>query len=259
MFLAILASVGLRMFEACSYCSHLYSSVKYLLRVTRKMGQWIPKGDQTSMLARKIKNTGTKKNIGKLPSLKMNRNIWWESLIERDFLYLVEYDPDVVSYQEQPFRINFTLQEKLRHYTPDFLVERKHKRQVIEIKPKNKLADGSHDLLFNSVAPICQEQGYEFLVVTDEMIRVEPRLTNIKILWRYARTPIYPVHQLYCQEFFRQMKTPKLEELISFFDSKGIEKDVVYNLIYSGIISTNLMLPLKAESIVFFPCTIPES
>ena len=47
--------------------------------------------------ARKITNRGTKKIIGKFPSLKMNTAIWWESQLERDYIYLLEIDPDVLS------------------------------------------------------------------------------------------------------------------------------------------------------------------
>ena len=38
------------------------------------------------VLARKISNTGTRKLIGKFPSLKTGRVIWYESLLERDYM-----------------------------------------------------------------------------------------------------------------------------------------------------------------------------
>ncbi len=54
--------------------------------------------------ARKIRNSGTKKNIGLFASHKMRTGIWFEFLIERDYMYLLEIDPDVKSYQSQPRR-----------------------------------------------------------------------------------------------------------------------------------------------------------
>lgn len=58
--------------------------------------------------ARKITNAGNRKVIGKFPSLKMNAVISWESQLERDYIYLLEIDPEVLSYGEQPFTISYT-------------------------------------------------------------------------------------------------------------------------------------------------------
>jgi hypothetical protein len=63
--------------------------------------------------ARKITNAGNRKVIGKFPSLKMNRVIWWESQLERDYIYLLEIDPEVLSYSEQPFTISYTDKENI--------------------------------------------------------------------------------------------------------------------------------------------------
>jgi len=88
--------------------------------------------------SRKISNTGSKKNIGFFPSIKNGRPVAFESHIERDFLYLLEYDRNVVNYYEQPFTINYKQNDRQRRYTPDFLVIRSDKTQVIEIKPYEK-------------------------------------------------------------------------------------------------------------------------
>ncbi|MGQ4648881.1 hypothetical protein [Lyngbya aestuarii] len=65
--------------------------------------------------ARKITNAGNRKVIGKFPSLKMNAVIWWESQLERDYIYLLEIDPEVLSYGEQPLTISYTDKRYLRN------------------------------------------------------------------------------------------------------------------------------------------------
>ena len=76
------------------------------------------------MKARRITNTGTLKNIGKFPSLKNKTMVWFESHLERDFIYLTEFDKSVIKYQEQPFKIQYFINGKKYKYTPDFLIER---------------------------------------------------------------------------------------------------------------------------------------
>lgn len=178
--------------------------------------------------------------------------IKWESKLERDFLYLLEFDPEVLIYREQPMRILYNFEGKIRRYTPDFLVVRKHKKQIIEVKPKDKVFRKNNARRFHIISIICQRMGYEFKVITDEMIRVQPRLKNIKLLWKYARTPIYPQHQIYCREIFSARREVRLGEVIRAFETKGIGRQVVFSMIYHRVLYVNPMLSINSESIIQF-------
>jgi len=70
----------------------------------------IRKKNKLTTPVRKITNTGTKKNIGRFFSWKMRDGIWYESLLERDYMYLLEIDPDVLSYCSQPLKITYRLE-----------------------------------------------------------------------------------------------------------------------------------------------------
>jgi hypothetical protein len=209
------------------------------------------------MRVRKIGNRGsTTKVIGKFPSLKMGKTVWFESQIERDFIYLLEFDGDVLFYQEQPEKINYVRDDKGHSYTPDFLVRRRGGEQLVEVKPEARRNDEENVLLFGSVAPIIRAQGREFLVVSDEKIRVQPRLNNIKLLWRYARVPIVPQHQILCQELLGMRQQVSFTEAIHLFENNGVTRDVVYALLYRGVLATDLMQPLNASAPVYLPSTV---
>lgn len=199
---------------------------------------------------RKITNKGSKKVIGKFASLKMGKTIWWESQLEQDYIYLLEFDPDVTSYQEQPPTISYVANGKKRRYTPDFLVERHGKKQIIEVKPEDHITKEKNLLLFNSVAPIFSREGYEFNLVTDKEIRVQPRLSNIKLLTRYARTPISPRLQIACHEFFIGKHEARLSEVASFLAGKNLGMQSAYSLLYWGILLIDLMKPIEGDSYV---------
>jgi hypothetical protein len=202
------------------------------------------------MLARKISNAGTRNLIGKFPSLKMGRIVWYESLLERDYMYLLEIDSDVISYREQPGRIYYTLDGRRRHYTPDLLVERRREKQVVEVKPKKKAEAEEYRRLFRIATEICRREGYEFRVATDEMIRLQPRLNGAKLLYKYARTPIPPQHQIGCHEFFTVRQEAPLGEVTRIFASRGIGQQVIYALIFRGVLSVDLMRPLTRAAVV---------
>jgi hypothetical protein len=58
------------------------------------------------------------------------------------------------------------------------------RKQIVEVKSKQQVESGKWDLLFRAASSICEQEGYEFIVVTDEVIRKQPKLENVKKLWR---------------------------------------------------------------------------
>ncbi|MDZ7963274.1 MAG: TnsA endonuclease N-terminal domain-containing protein [Aulosira sp. DedQUE10] len=181
---------------------------------------------------RKITNSHSKKNIGLFSSFKMQTGIWYESLIERDYMYLLETDPDVVSYQSQPLRIFYTIDSRKRHYTPDFLVEQRSRKLVIEIKPASKVHSPKNLQLFQIVAPICQKKGWEFVVVTDEMIRVQPQLNNLKLLYKYVCEPLTINNYLDCYQYFQVQVTTSIKTALLDLAAKQITIKTLLKLIF---------------------------
>jgi TnsA endonuclease N terminal len=202
------------------------------------------------MPARKITNTGTRKNIGKFASDKTSAVIPYESHLERDYIYFLEIDPDVISYTGQPFKLNYYLNGKLLRYTPDFFVERRTKKQVVEVKPSDKAQSEKYLALFNKVAPICREHDWEFLVVTNEMIRVEPRLSNIKILYKYSRVEYSLQHLIICKNHLQGREPITILQAEQSLRSQGISRQIIFRLVYSGFLQTDLMKPVGSSSLI---------
>lgn len=181
--------------------------------------------------------------MGKFPSLKLNRTVLWGSQLVRDYLYMLEFDVNVLSYSEQPLVINHVLGSLPYKYTPDFLVERSNKRQIIEIMPEDQL-DEAGTGLYRSIYSACRQKGYDFLIVTDKVIQMQPRLSNIKLLLKYARTPISPQHQILCAKFIGRNSQATFGEMVQFFESHGTTRQVVYALMYAGEVIFDLMQPI---------------
>lgn len=200
------------------------------------------------MSFRQLNNAGRCINIGKYPSDKMGMNIWTESILERDLIHHLEHDSNVISYRTQAVRIFFDLDGKRRHYTADVLCERRVGRpQVIEVKPKKRLTPWFLQL-YRIITPICEREGFEFVLYTEFEIRIQPFLDNIKCLWKYARTPLYPPHQILCYEFFSSEQEAPLGKLFEFFVMRQVERQVVLALLYHKILATDLSIPLGPDS-----------
>lgn len=205
--------------------------------------------DRVRMLKRGVKG----KNIGKFFSVKMNIMLWFESLLEESMMYLLDFDPDVRWFKEQPCRIRYMHGVKAHRYTPDLLIVRRNETQIVEIKPKEKVETEKFNLLFHTVSSICERAGYGFKVFTEETILQQPRLNNIKALWSYARTPLYPQHQIYCQEFLYRAHSICLSEIIKLFQAKGVPKQAVYALLFWGALDFDLTEPISPNSRIYLP------
>jgi hypothetical protein len=207
------------------------------------------------MGVRKVVNNRFK-SIFLFPSIKLRRQVWADSPLEHDYIHLLEPDSEVSYYEGQPLKICYTLtgEKRVRTYTPDFLVKRGDKIQIVEVKLKKNTLDERIQLLFRIATRACLLKGCEFVVATEETIRLQPRLDNLKTCWRYASTPVSPPrYRFYCREFFSSEAVAPLGEVIRYFESKNVSRRVVYALLYWGVLAVNFMKPLDRDSLVSFP------
>jgi len=130
--------------------------------------------------------------IGHFPSIKMKRMIMFESLIERDYLYLLDYAPNVKWFEEQPLTIEYRHDGKVLRYTPDFHIVEAKRDVLVECKPLAFVDKNENQRKFQAARAWCAERGWRFRVVTDQDIRVGFRLENVKLLTRYARHVVEP-------------------------------------------------------------------
>jgi hypothetical protein len=143
------------------------------------------------MSVRRVSNHGGNV-IGKFPSIKMKRLLAFESLIERDYLYLLDYDPDVEWFEEQPLTIAYQHEDKTLHYTPDFHLVDKGRDVLVECKPDKFVTTNENRRKFAAARDWCMERGWEFRTVTDLQVQAGCRLRNVKLLTRYARQSVDP-------------------------------------------------------------------
>ena len=160
------------------------------------------------MSVRKIKKSYIS-CTGYFSSYKNRQHIAYESVLERDFYMLLEFNKDVLSYHEQPFRMYFDFCGKQTRYTPDVLVtyidgsqkvfEVKYQKEIDTVKGlKEKLS------ILKSVIP--DQKSLPFEVFTDQL-RDDTYLLTAQFLYKYAFIPEDSI------------RTPKIREVINYVPS----------------------------------------
>lgn len=133
---------------------------------------------------------------GKFPSRKTGRLVHYEGLLERDAIYLFETSPLIESYAEQPERIHFPDGNKLRRYTPDFVLDLHDGRRVlVEIKPTRSLQRPEVHHKLDCVATELVRAGQAFLVLSEADLRQQPQLDNLKWIYHHASKRIVSLIQ----------------------------------------------------------------
>ena len=179
----------------------------------------------------------------------------YESSLERDFLTLAEWNPDIVTMAAQPVRLTFSDPSGgKRSYTPDFLATYRDGRQSLhEIKFRADLKAGWKYLRprFECAVDWCRDRGSTFHIETERKIRT-PRLRNIRFLRHFSRADVDPADERALTEILARRTAMTAAELIALAGSgdPALRTRNLWALVASRRIGVNLDHPLSMSSIV---------
>lgn len=191
-------------------------------------------------------------NQGKIFSFKMQLTVVWRSLLEFDYVHLLEIDSDVESYSNCNFKLEFIYSEQKHYLSPNFIVKRNEKSYLTYLLPNNQKNPNQLSKL-KFISDLCREKNYILQAITEEEIRQQPRLRNAKIIRKYAAKNLNdPFTRLLCYRLFKDKKEMLLNDVISFFVHNESSKRDVFRLIYQGILSININKPFDENALVTF-------
>jgi len=172
----------------------------------------------------------------------MGRMIYWESRNEEGYYRILDFDPQVKSYQEQPFKIAYICTGKKHTYTPDVCVMRHGGQQVIEVKPESELNNAENRMKFEAAEEYCYEHGYEFKVVSDRQIFTGELVSNLCLLFRYARITFPFEHQIALAEVLNSFSIMTVADMSEILKRKlGFDPwPYICGLVYRGVLAADL-------------------
>lgn len=122
--------------------------------------------------ARSIKAVKGINYRGSVPSHKCGDMVEYESLLERDYINLLEFDSKVEYFESQPMKIPYMYKGKRHDYFPDFkIITHENKIKLIEVKPKRFLNLEKNMIKFEVGKQYCKVRNWEYHIFTEEEIR----------------------------------------------------------------------------------------
>jgi hypothetical protein len=204
--------------------------------------------------SRQVRSNGIT-TVGYRHSSKCESMVQIESSLERKFLTLLEFDPNVIRYSDQPVKILY--KDELgnsRSYTPDFLVDYRHRKSVYyEVKYESYLKANQKEVKrkFDAARQFAKECSCEFKVFKDTQINSVYQ-ENVEFLLGYVSQSIESETEDIIVRELRKVKTSTPANLIRLVsdclenESKLIRP--LWILIANRVIGCNLFATLEMNS-----------
>jgi hypothetical protein len=199
---------------------------------------------------------------GLVPNTRTQSMTAFESSLERDFLLLLDFDPDVEFYEEQPVKITYHDESgRRRTYTPDVFVRywidplhtRHAQPHLCEIKYRDDLRRhwAEYRPKFRAAHRYARQQGWRFRVVTERHVRT-PYLANVKFLRSYQAIP---TNELYRTRLLTALSALGETEPTSLLTALSQDRwqqaqmlPMLWQLIATRQVGTDLRQPLTMQS-----------
>lgn len=145
-----------------------------------------------SMSSRKIPKNY--RNVTGIAAHRKSKDVAaFESTLERDFLSLIEFSPEVESFHVQPITIEWEdPSHKKRRYTPDVLVHftktSGRESTLFEVKYRDDIAQNWKELKpkFKRAISYAKQQGWRFKIASEVEVRT-PLLDTARFLLPFTR------------------------------------------------------------------------
>lgn len=135
--------------------------------------------------SRKVVTRSRARSTGKYPSWKMGRMMQWESTPELNAFRLLDSDPAVIRFTEQPCEITYLQDGGVRTHFPDILVEYEDRKELWEVKLESEALKpevAARTALLGGL----NTWGYTYKVAIAGELASQPRLKNVMRLHHFG-------------------------------------------------------------------------
>jgi hypothetical protein len=196
------------------------------------------------MRARKVVSRSNSRSAGKYPSWKMGRMMHWESSNELNAFRLLDCDPNVASYSEQPCRIAYVMEGVERIHYPDILVTTTGGKQLWEVKPRSNALEPevlARAVFLSHVLPVW---GYEYRTVLAEDLASQPRLNNANLLLSLGKRAVSDCEREDVRRTMTEQGTLAWAEAYAGnYGARG--RETLCSLVLRGVLTIDMNVPIS--------------
>ena len=148
--------------------------------------EFAPDGERS----RKVVGRSNSRPTGRYPSYRMKRMIEWDSPYELYAYRLLDFDPEVLEFREQPCVIHYCLNGLIQRHYPDSLVRTRTGKTLLEVKTRQDAFSPEILRRTELMTQLLPTHGYQYAIVFAEDLKREPRLRNCRLVLGRGRSPM---------------------------------------------------------------------
>lgn len=180
----------------------------------------------------------------------MRKSVVWKSLLEFDYIYLLELDSQIRHYETCDFKIAYLFRGQEKYLQPHFVVQGEEYSTLIYLLPTQQKSDEYFQEI-SLVSKLCKANGYILEVVSESETHRQPRLDNAKLILKYATKTIDNPHsRLLCYRFFENKSQVSIGELTNYFKQNSAFPKDIFRLIFLGVLKLYINQPINADAFI---------
>ena len=190
---------------------------------------------------------------GHFPSIKNNTSIGFESKLEKAHFLALEFDNEVILYQEQP-QIEIFFNGKNQIYSADCYIKRvknsSKKDSIVEVKYTNEIEKKKEyfEKRFESAKVSSNKLNLDFEVYTEQN-HSEIYLDNLDFLYRYKLYPIENKYENQIINLVKQNKRVSAFELANLISQNLTDYPTISNCIWDLVCKEKLKSDLQSAKV----------
>ena len=175
------------------------------------------------------------------------RFLEYESLLERDWMLLLDFDRGVEWICEQPLRLRYSKDGRPASHVPDLLVWRDGLPELCDVKSEERVGHPEFQAQVRATELVCAQAGFNYRVLSEP----DPRLlANVRWLAGFRVPPADPDGERACMLRALSLAPRTIGELLSDAREPALARPVLMHLVWCGDVLAELAEPLGEEMVV---------
>jgi hypothetical protein len=185
---------------------------------------------------------------GRWFSTTAGRFLEYESLLERDWMLLLDFDREIEWICEQPLRLRYQLDDKPASHVPDLLVWRAGCPELCDVKSVERLDDPLFQSQVKATGQACAEAGIGYRVLAEPDRQL---LANVRWLAGFRARPTDLDGERTRMLAVLATGGCTIGELVAGAREAMLARPVLMNMLWAGEALADLSEPLAEDSRVW--------
>ena len=184
---------------------------------------------------------------GRWFSTTAGRFLDYESLLERDWMLLLDFDREVEGICEQPLRFRYRLDGKPVSHVPDLLVWRQGAPELCDVKSRERVEEPTFRAQVEATGLGCAEAGIGYRVLSEPDQQL---LANVRWLAGFRERPPDPDGERARMLSRLAAGSCTIAELMSGAREPMLARPLLMNLLWAGDALIDVSAPIDDASVV---------